>query len=672
MRVKRRRGDEEKAELAGPIGYRVPIGESGASRPPSARKSNSIIQVYAFERQHTAFQRLAAKRHGQDFSVTGQRVTIHTAISSDGRVIATGGETTTVLEDAAGRTTLLKELAFVSDVRRAFLAQSAIFFGQGRRILPQFAVFDAFASRLRVEQARREVLEANRDGILQALRELQGPVADSRRFEIPRLEESLTSLLSRLREIQDDALFEGRRVRVGDGDLLSASPLPSGAFAEGLETSAVSVLELASGASIVSDPVGNGAAALDLLGEFSINGVVILIQETDGLGAIMRRINFGEDVNEDGRLNNAEDRNFSRTLNHGEDANGNGVLDTAEDEDGDGVLDTGEDLNYNGRLDISEDRDFDFTLDGGVSRLGIRARLEGNRLVITAPAADVTLEFEDPDGILQEIGLLTRDANLELVPKTLLVASRDAAFTVDGQEKKSPSNTVDGAIPSVRLTLLGEGKSTVTVDRFFDPLVDQISRFIDQYNKTLGLLNGFLVRGGIFDEEPTVSRIRQEIGSEVEDNPQLTAVGVQAERDPKRLTIHELQLEVLVTHLRQGLSRVFDRIAAPRTPANSLESIGIVDEADGLVHFDADLFRKALTRERAGVRDLLIGPEGALTRVAKILELSTDRQTGRLRFLGDRLKDDPVSEREFTELVEEILAKHLRASAIGSFTDQLG
>lgn len=669
MRVRRKRGEEKETGLAAPIGYRVPVGESGAASKLSARRTDSILRVYAFERQHTAFQRLAAKRRGDDFDVTSQRVSIRTAIGTDGRVVATGGETTTVLTDAAGRTTLLRELAFVSDLRRAFLSSSALFFGEGRRILPQFAVFDAFASRLRVEEARAEVLAANRDGILEAASGLSGPAADGRRGQLTRLEEALRSLLASARSVRSPALFEGARVTVSSPAVASARATP-GPLVE--KTTAVSVLSLAAGESIASDPVGDADAAFGLSGHIHVNGVTIKIEETDGLGAIMRRINEGEDVNENGALDNAEDRNFSGTLDHQEDANGNGVLDTGEDADGDGVLDAGEDANYNGRLDISEDRDFDFALDRGVSGLGIRARIEGNRLVLTAPSADVPLRLQDPDGILQSIGLLTEDANLQLVPKTVVTDPAEASLTIDGQAATHPSNTVEGKIPSVSLRLLNEGETTVAVARSFDAAAEEMARFAARYNQTIGLLNGFLGNGGLFDREPTVSRIRQEVGNAVEEDARLAAAGVRAEKGPGRLAVHELELEVLVTNLRQGLGRVFDRISSPRTAANSLESLGINAADDGAIAFDATAFRKALAERREEVSDLLIGEEGAVARIAEVLELSTDRETGRLKMLGDRLREDPEAERQLSAVMDRIFAARFRSAAVGTITDQLG
>lgn len=669
MRVRRKRGEEKETGLAAPIGYRVPVGESGAASKLSARRTDSILRVYAFERQHTAFQRLAAKRRGEDFDVAAQRVSIRTAIGPDGRVVATGGEATTVLTDAAGRTTLLRELAFVSDLRRAFLSSSALFFGEGRRILPQFAVFDAFASRLRVEEARAEVLSANRDGILEAASALSGGLADGRRGQLTRLEEALRGLLESARGVRSPALFEGARVTVSDPAVASARAAP-GPLVE--RTSTVSVRSLAAGQSIASDPVADASAPLGLDGDLFVNDVKVVIKATDGLGAIMRRILHGEDVNENGVLDNAEDRNFSGTLDHQEDANGNGVLDTGEDADGDGVLDPGEDLNYNGRLDVSEDRDFDFALDRGVSDLGIRARIDGNRLVLTAPSADVPLRLEDPDGILRSIGLLTEDANLQLVPKTVVGDPAEAALTIDGTPTTHPSNTVEGKIPSVTLRLLNEGETAITVDRSFDGAAEATARFVARYNETIGLLNGFLEKGGLFDREPTVSRIRQEVGNAVEDDPALAAAGVRAGKGPGRLTVHELELQVLVTNLRQGLERVFDRVSFPRTAANSLESLGISAADDGAIAFDASAFRKALTERREEVSDLLIGEGGAVTRIAGVLELSTDRETGRLRLLGDRLREDPQAERELSAVIDAIFAARFRSAAIGTVTDRLG
>lgn len=668
MRVRRRKDEDRSPGLAPPIGYTVPVGESGASRALSARRTDSIIQVYAFERQHTAFQRIRARRHGRDLTVADQHVTVRTAIGPDHRVVATGGEAVTVLADAQGRQTLLRELAFASDVRRAFLSNASLFFGEGRRILPQFALLDAFAARLRVEGARREVLEARTPGVIEALHEKQGPTADRRREALPSLQASLDGLLSVGRGLLAEGRFDGVRVRVSDETVAQASP--AGSPAEG-ETR-LTVRRLAAGAAVASDAAGSDGEALNLEGEFFINDVRIEIEPEDSLRDLMRRINLGEDANGNGVLDNAEDRNFNGVLDPREDANGNGVLDTGEDANGNGALDAGEDLNRNGRLDVSEDRDFDFALDAGLAGAGVKARLEGNRLVVTAETADTPLRFRDPDGILETIGLLTRDARLQQVPKNPVRAAQEAAFDLDGRPRAAPSNAVKDALPSVSLRLLDDGEARVTVERSFAALAADVAAFFDRYNKTLGFLNGLLLRGGLFDAEPAVSRVRQEVGDPVAEDASLAEVGVAVGADPGRLVVHELQMDILLASLRRWLERPFDRISFPRTAANSLASLGINRLDDGLVRFDASAFQDALARDREGVREALVGAGGAVSEVVGALERAVDPETGRLRLLAERLREDPLSAREFERRVTEIFAKHREAAAVGRLADVLG
>jgi flagellar hook-associated protein 2 len=214
----------------------------------------------------------------------------------------------------------------------------------------------------------------------------------------------------------------------------------------------------------------------------------------------------------------------------------------------------------------------------------------GEYLVLSARQTGLTEgAFTASDGV----GMLAEDTARR-------VASRDASYTVNGQAKTSPTNTITDGIPGVSLTLkttMTAGNAvTVTVGA---PQADttnvtaKMKAFVEQYNSTLDFIRSKL------DEKKVV-------------NPQTTA------DQQKGLLKGDTMLEGILSQLRVAMTATY----APGNPAtlDQMGEIGVStgsasgalnsDAIKGKLVFDATKFAAALSTDATAVKSLISGTTG--------------------------------------------------------------
>lgn len=181
------------------------------------------------------------------------------------------------------------------------------------------------------------------------------------------------------------------------------------------------------------------------------------------------------------------------------------------------------------------------------------------------------------------------------------VDSDDAAYTVNGVAKTSPSNVITDGIPGVTLTL----KTTITAGNAVTvnvgaPQPDttgvtaKVKAFVDQYNSTLDFVRSKL------DEKKVA-------------NPQTTA------DQQKGLLKGDTMLEGILSQLRIGMTATY----APGNPTtlDQMNEIGVstggptggalnADAIMGKLVFDSAKFATALSTDQASVKSLISGTAG--------------------------------------------------------------
>lgn len=185
-----------------------------------------------------------------------------------------------------------------------------------------------------------------------------------------------------------------------------------------------------------------------------------MYEDTDG----DRIMNPTEDIDNDGKLDVGEDKNFDGIISpadgetdydqdgridYSEDLNGNGIFDRLADTDGDGIYDTGIDINGDGIPDVSEDIDGDgifdaihedanqnFTMDGVDRRVIVYFDEDANRSKV---CYNISIRFT-PGGVctnsveLDQVKFLW-SANEWLSDNTLNTTTNRTPYISDANER---------------------------------------------------------------------------------------------------------------------------------------------------------------------------------------------------------------------------------------------
>lgn len=111
--------------------------------------------------------------------------------------------------------------------------------------------------------------------------------------------------------------------------------------------------------------------------------------------------------------------------------------------------------------------------DGSGYRLMLSAKNSGAAGAVSVTSADV-------DGINNDLNGLSRFATANM---THSVIAKDAAFTLDGVDMTSSSNTLKDVVDGSTITLKGLGSTDMSEDVDYTATQDKIQKFIDAYNK---------------------------------------------------------------------------------------------------------------------------------------------------------------------------------------------
>ena len=101
------------------------------------------------------------------------------------------------------------------------------------------------------------------------------------------------------------------------------------------------------------------------------------------------------------------------------------------------------------------------------------------------------------NSILARLGFITPSSNPAwpnnwTFPKDGCVPAEDAVFKVDGVEVTRSSNTVDDLIAHVTLELKGEGKVRINIVRDLETTVENLNKFIEEYNTVMEWINFYV------------------------------------------------------------------------------------------------------------------------------------------------------------------------------------
>jgi flagellar capping protein FliD len=449
------------------------------------------------------------------------------------------------------------------------------------------------------------------DGLTDSLKELQLTVADLENALNPKSASS-----SRFREILAAA---GKN-----------APLDS------FDVRPVRLSRTAELASDVKDP----SQKLGLSGRFFINGVPITVVSTDSLSTIKNKINFGEDVNQNGTLDLSEDVDQNGTL---------GILQVANSEFGEGVF-IKEDFNGNGEIDPTEDSNSNKRLDGGSFENNVLALIRDNRLVLVSLAGGSnTIDLREDDSVLLDLGFFEEvDDGLPIqkeiqlndlnTPENLIVQPQTAIVEVDGEFFSSNTDVFSGVIEDTALVLQQASEKSAKITIFIDAptFFEQIKILFSQFNNSIAKINDLLAVSSSFEEDGDIQDIRndltidpqkearvlQERNRIIDDlrgrpgNTQATGVSV---GNTEKKTQQEVAVTSIVKGIKSGLD--FPSQNGDENLLKRLSSIGIRTLTDNTFALDETEFKRGLEKNTLEVFDLFTNSEtGILPLLAERLE----------------------------------------------------
>ncbi len=243
------------------------------------------------------------------------------------------------------------------------------------------------------------------------------------------------------------------------------------------------------------------------------------------------------------------------------------------------------------------------TKSDGTTSLGIKAELDGSTLKIShTDSADTnTISFtvantasdpEDVNGRKLVNGLQLSTTELTASTNGIQAAGTDAQVTIDGRSYTSDTGKI--TVGNVTYTLASKGSTTVTVNQDTDKLIENVKKFVEDYNKMLDSLNDKYYETKYSDYG--VLTKSQENGMTKEQIEKWN------EKAKSGLLNHDDNIGKIISEMREAIYTPVDSVTGSY---NTLMSIGIGSKTDrGHLYLDEDKLKKALAAEPDCVRQL--------------------------------------------------------------------
>lgn len=113
--------------------------------------------------------------------------------------------------------------------------------------------------------------------------------------------------------------------------------------------------------------------------------------------------------------------------------------------------------------------------------LGVTASIVDGRLTLSnKETGEKDITFEDPNGILEKIGIADSAGNA----KNVLQKGQNAIFDLNGITIERESNVIEDALEGVTIKLSDVGTTNLKVEEDVDKLVEKFEEFVKKYNET--------------------------------------------------------------------------------------------------------------------------------------------------------------------------------------------
>ena len=213
-----------------------------------------------------------------------------------------------------------------------------------------------------------------------------------------------------------------------------------------------------------------------------------------------------------------------------------------------------------------------------------------NTISFTVSSSDTSVNAVNGRKMLNALQLssdkLTTDSN------GIVASGQDAKVTIDGREYSSDSSKI--TVANVTYSLAAKGSTVVTVNQDTDKLVENVKKFVEDYNKMLDELNEKYYEEKYSDYG--VLTQTQEKGMTKEQIEKWN------EKAKSGLLNHNQTIGKIISEMREAIYTPVDGVDGKY---NTMMSIGITSSTDrGHLTLDEEKLKKALAAEPDSVRQL--------------------------------------------------------------------
>ncbi len=180
----------------------------------------------------------------------------------------------------------------------------------------------------------------------------------------------------------------------------------------------------------------------------------------------------------------------------------------------------------------------------------------------------------------------------------------DAKVTIDGKEYTSSSNKISAA--NVTYTLMSTGSSTMTVSQDTDKAIENVKKFVEDYNKMMDSLNDKFNEKQYSDYGPLT---KSQEGSMTQDQ-----IDKWNKKAKSGLLYHDTTLNKIRSAMREALYTPVDSVDSSY---NTMMSLGIESSTDqGHLTLDEDKLKKALAADPDCVYQIFASKGETTTKLA--------------------------------------------------------